>query len=254
MEPIEVDLDGNKDNPGIYHKTIDGVGDGTHLITASFVKTKDKIRDQLLMNFAYFSKLMFTNIDGLKIHLISTDKPLPILTTAKDANMPTTGTKVKDYFFIYNNFSFIPRTCNKLKQPPQKDDADGCFKFDENLHYNVPNRITGIMLISALGNVRDTIDNLLIKLEGNAHQVRYKPTQQKNSKAEKMFPGIPAGLCHEDTMHSVWHGLKKCEKTLCNAKKFIIKANMDCYHLPLPVMNGYFKQVTPPKATSDLEN
>jgi hypothetical protein len=29
---------------------------------------------------------------------------------------------------------------------------------------------------------------------------------------------------------------------------------MDHYHLPLPVMNGYFKQVTPPKATSDSEN
>jgi hypothetical protein len=29
---------------------------------------------------------------------------------------------------------------------------------------------------------------------------------------------------------------------------------MDRYHLPLPVMNGYFKLVTPPKATSDLES
>ncbi len=29
---------------------------------------------------------------------------------------------------------------------------------------------------------------------------------------------------------------------------------MDCYHLPLPIMNGYFKQVTPPKAISDLES
>ncbi len=110
------------------------------------------------------------------------------------------------------------------------------------------------MSISAPGNVRDAIDNLLIEFEGNAHQVCYKPTQQKNSKAEKMFPGIPAGLCHEGIMRSVQHGLKKCEKTLCNAKKFTIKANMDCYHLPLLAMNGYFKQVTPPKATSDSEN
>ncbi len=55
-------------------------------------------------------------------------------------------------------------------------------------------------------------------------------------------------------MRSVWHGLKKFEKSLCDAKKFTIKANMDHYHLPLPVMNKYLKQVTPPKATSDLEN
>ncbi len=29
---------------------------------------------------------------------------------------------------------------------------------------------------------------------------------------------------------------------------------MDCYHLPLPVLNGYFKQVSPPKAISDSES
>jgi hypothetical protein len=78
MESIEVDLNDNEDDPGIYGKTIGGVGDGMHLITPSFIKTKDKIRDQLLMNFTYFSKLMCTNIDGLKIHPVSTDKPLPI--------------------------------------------------------------------------------------------------------------------------------------------------------------------------------
>ena len=29
---------------------------------------------------------------------------------------------------------------------------------------------------------------------------------------------------------------------------------MDHYHLPLLVMDGYFKQVNPPKATTDLES
>jgi hypothetical protein len=29
---------------------------------------------------------------------------------------------------------------------------------------------------------------------------------------------------------------------------------MDRYHLPLLLMNGYFKQDTPPKATTDLES
>jgi hypothetical protein len=76
----------------------------------------------------------------------------------------------------------------------------------------------------------------------------------KNSKVEKKFPGIPSGLCNAGIMHSTRHGLKTYEKTLCNAKKFTAKANMDCYHLPLPNMNGYFKQVTLPKAISDLES
>jgi hypothetical protein len=110
------------------------------------------------------------------------------------------------------------------------------------------------MLVSAPSNVKQAIGNLLIELKGDAHQIRYKLTQQKNCKDEKMFPGAPAGLCNEGIMRSIRHGLKACVKTLCNAKKFTIKANMDCYHLPLPVMNGYFKQVTPPKAISDSES
>jgi hypothetical protein len=55
-------------------------------------------------------------------------------------------------------------------------------------------------------------------------------------------------------MRSIRHGLRTCEKNLCNAKMFTIKASMDHYHLPLPVMNGYIKQVTPSKAISDSES
>jgi hypothetical protein len=109
-------------------------------------------------------------------------------------------------------------------------------------------------LISALCNVKQAISNLLIKLERDVHQIRYKPTQQKNSKAEKMFPGVTAALCPEGLMRSIGYGLKKCEKALCNAKKFSINANMTQYDLPLPIMNGYFKQVTPPKAPSNSES
>jgi hypothetical protein len=116
----------------IYNKLVDGVGDGTHLVIASFIKTNDKIRDQLLVNFSYFTELLCSNIDGLKIHPIVTNKPLPILTSVKDANMPTTGTKIREYFFIQNHFSLIPGTRNKPKTPPQKVDSDGRFQFAEN--------------------------------------------------------------------------------------------------------------------------
>ncbi len=79
------------------------------------------------------------------------------------------------------------------------------------------------MLTSAPGNVKQTIGDLLIKLKGDAHQIQYKPTQQKNIKAEKMFPGVPSGLCNKGIMRSIRHGLKTCEKIICNAKKFTIK-------------------------------
>jgi hypothetical protein len=109
-ESTKTNPDEDEDDPGIYSRTIDGVGDGMHLIIASFIKMNDKIQDQLLKNFMYFSELMHANINGLQIHPLSTEKSLPILTSPKDKNIPTTGTKVRDYFYIQNNFSLIPST------------------------------------------------------------------------------------------------------------------------------------------------
>jgi hypothetical protein len=100
----------------------------------------------------------------------------------------------------------------------------------------------GVKSVSAPGNVKQAIGDLLIELEGDAHQIKYKPTQHKNSKAEKMFPGIPTGLCSEGIMHSIRHSLKNCEKTLCNAKEFLIKANMDWYQLPPVQRKGILDQ------------
>jgi hypothetical protein len=90
------------------------------LIIASFIKTNDKIRDQLLLNFAYFSELMCANIDGLKIHPISTSKPTPVLTSAKDANMPTTGTKVRDYFLSKINSHLLLEHATNQRTPHRK--------------------------------------------------------------------------------------------------------------------------------------
>jgi hypothetical protein len=185
---------------------------------------------------------------------VNTERKLPILILATDKNIPITGTKIRDYFFVQNEFLLIPGTRNKPKVPPQKVDSDGCLQFDENRVYDGPNRITGIMLISAPCNVRQAIGNLLIELEGEVHQIRHTPTQRKNSKVEKVFPGVPAGLCPEGNMQSVRHGLMKCKKALCNAKKILIEVYLNRYHQDLPIMNGYFKQVTPPKASSASES
>ncbi len=64
------------------------------------------------------------------------------------------------------------------------------------------------MSISASGNIKEAISNLLIELEGDVHQICYQPTQWKNSKAEKMLPGVPTGLCPKGIIHSIQHGLK----------------------------------------------
>jgi hypothetical protein len=114
---------------------------------------------------------MSANIDGVKFHPLSTERSLPILTLSADKNFLTTGTKIRDYFHVQNEFSLIPGTRNKPKVPPQKVYADRRFQFNENRVYNGPDRITRIMLISALCNVKQAISNHLIKLEGDIHQI-----------------------------------------------------------------------------------
>ncbi len=56
---------------------------------------------------------------------------------------------------------------------------DGRFQFDKNCQYDGPNRITGVMSVSAFGNVKQAIGDLLIELEEEAHQIKYKPTLQE---------------------------------------------------------------------------
>jgi hypothetical protein len=57
-----------EDKPGVYAKLDKGVGDGTHYITASFVKSNGKIKDQFLTQVRYFLDLMNANIDSIKFH------------------------------------------------------------------------------------------------------------------------------------------------------------------------------------------
>jgi hypothetical protein len=96
---------------------------------------------------------MCANIEGLKIHPVNTESKLPILISATNKNIPITGKKIRDYFFVQNEFSLIPSTQNKPKVPPQKVDSDRRLQFDKNCVYDGPDRITGIVLISAPCNV-----------------------------------------------------------------------------------------------------
>ncbi len=128
MPPVKTDIangdDGDEeDKPGVYAKLDKGVGDGTHYITASFVKSNNKIKDQLLTQVRYFLDLMNANIDGIKFHPLSTKRSHSILTLSANKNFPTTGTKIRDYFHVQNKFSHITGT--KPKVPPQKVDSDG---------------------------------------------------------------------------------------------------------------------------------
>jgi hypothetical protein len=54
-------------------------------------------------------------------------------------------------------------------------------------------------------------------------------------------------------MRELLFGLKECEKELCYSKRVSIKENMERRDMPLPLFHGFYKQATPPKATTHSE-
>jgi hypothetical protein len=55
-------------------------------------------------------------------------------------------------------------------------------------------------------------------------------------------------------MRKLLFGLKEYEKELCNAKPFSVSKNLARRDRALPLFNGYYKQSTPPKATSHAKS
>jgi hypothetical protein len=96
-----------------------------------------------------------------------------------------------------------------------------------------------------------------MELEEEKIQIRWKPTQKKNTRNQIIIYGLPPGFDAKGIMRELLFGLKECEKELCNANRFIPSQNMEQRNMPLPLLNGYYKQATPPKASSyskSLEN
>ncbi len=72
-----------------------------------------------------------------------------------------------------------------------------------------------------------------------------------------MICGLPLGFDAKGIMRELLFGLKECEKELCDANRFTPSQNMERRDMPLPLLNGYYKQATPPKVSlysESLEN
>jgi hypothetical protein len=161
------------------------------------------------------------------------------------------------YLFIQNSWSLQPGTRNKPKLPAPKVGKDGRQLFDENRGYDGPDRITSIIWISADVNVKDALENLQMELEGEHLQIRWKAAQKKNTKNQMVIYGLPPGFDTKGIMRELSYGLKESEKELCDAKKFSLDQNINRRDMPLPLLNGYYRQATPPKApthSQGLEN
>ncbi len=150
----------------------DSSGLGPHFITMSVIKDKTKIHKQLISALSKTVTILTENLPNALVHCIKKTSRLPPLASATCSHFPTSGMQANNYMCIQNAWSLIPGIQNKTKMPAPKLGKDGRPIFNENRVYNGPDRITTILWITADCNVKDSLADLQMELEGKHLQLR----------------------------------------------------------------------------------
>ncbi len=137
---------------------------------------------------------------------------MPLWTLFHRAYFPTLRMGACNYMYIQNKWSLQPGTHNKLKLPAAKVGKDGRPLFNENRGYDGPDRITAVLWMTCDINAKEAIDELQMELEGEHFQIRWKPTQKKNTKNQIVTYGITPVFDPVGIMGKLLHGLKESEK------------------------------------------
>jgi hypothetical protein len=102
--------------------------------------------------------------------------------------------------------------------------------------------------------MKEAMTLIQMELKGEKLQLCWKPAQKKNSQNQIVIYGLVPGFDPKGVMRELVYGLKESKKELCDAKKFSLTENVDQRDRALPLFNGYFKQATAPKASSQSES
>jgi hypothetical protein len=197
-------------DPAFFEGTAqDGKGPGPHFITMLFIKDTSRIRNQLLKALTSTVSILTKNLPNALIHCIQKNVKLPPLSSVSDASFPTTRMQARNYLFVQNQWSLTPGMRNRAKLPAPKVGKDGCQLFDKNRGYKGPDRITAVMWVMASCNVKDALTSLQMELEGKQLQIRWKPTQKKNSRNQIVIYSLPPGFDQKGIMQELLYGLKE---------------------------------------------
>jgi hypothetical protein len=96
---------------------MEGVGDGTHLITTSFIKRNDKIRDQLLKNIVYFSDLMHEILMALRFIPSIPRNHFPFQPLPRIRTFPQLATRSEIFFLYRTSTPLSPEIGTNQKHP-----------------------------------------------------------------------------------------------------------------------------------------
>ena len=79
--------------------------------------------------------------------------------------------------------------------------------------YNGPEQVTGVIVVSADGDIKKMVQRMRLDLEGTGIALWWKDVQMKNTVNAIMIPCVINGFCLDGITQSLRWGLKECKKT-----------------------------------------
>ena len=246
IEPNEMPT-GNEGRDIFENLSSEGNGPGKWLLNYSFEKVPgERVADQLHSSLATTVKLSAASVKGFKLHPHDTNPDLPDVTSEKpEGNFPPTGGACQQYVHFPMEWQLAAAKEKKVRPPKAASE----HRYDDEAgEYIGPARVTGVIVVSADGDVKKMVQRMRLDLEGTGIGIWWKDVQMKDTVNAIQIPGVIHGFCLEGITQSLYWGLKECEKKLCLKNK----QKLEFIDTPLPKMKVSFKDAKKMKGGSEL--
>ena len=246
IEPNEMPT-GNEGRDIFENETTEGNGPGKWLLNWNFEKVPgERVADQLLSALGTTVKLSAASVKGFKLHPHDHNPNLPEVTSDKpEGNFPLTGGACQQYVHFPMEWQLAAAKAKTVRPPKAASE----HRYDDEAgEYNGPERVSGVIVVSADGDVKKMVQRMRLDLEGTGIAIWWKDVQMKDTVNAIQIPCVVHGFCLEGISQSLRWGLKECEKKLCLKGK----QKLDFLDTPLPKMKVSFKDAKKMKGGSEL--
>ena len=147
------------------NETTEGNGPGKWLLNWNFEKVPgQRVADQLLPALGPTVKLSAASVKGFKLHPHDHNPNLPEVTSDKpEGNFPLTGGACQQYVHFPMEWQLAAAKAKTFRPPKAASE----HRYDDEAgEYNGPERVSGVIVVSADGDVKKMVQRMRLDLEG----------------------------------------------------------------------------------------
>ena len=136
--------------------------------------------DQLLAALGTTVRLCAASVKEFKLHPHDLNPKLPAITyEAPEGNFPETGGACQQYVFFPMEWQLGPAKEKKIRPAKVSEHKHD----DEAGEYNGPERLSGVIVVSADGDVKKMVQRTRLDLEGTGISLWWKEVQMKKTRS-----------------------------------------------------------------------